>query len=517
MSSALPGAWAVVFRARRPAAPPRDRARFKTIRPGAGRALNPENQTRFFREARATAAIQHDHIVPIYQVSEERGVPFFAMPLLRGNSLEERLAKEPRLLLAETLRIGREVAEGLAEAHERGLVHRDIKPANIWLEGPGGRVKLLDFGLVSSTSDGAGLTRSGVIVGTPAYMSPEQTSGSPVDHRSDLFSLGCLLYRLATGKPPFSGSDAISTLVAVISSHPSPPLELDPAIPTEFSHLIMELLEKDPANRPHSARAVADELAAIARESPSAPVSASRPATAHRALVPAPTLTQARPAPAPKPAPAIAWSETRTRPQTSGCTKAFAGCGVLSIVVIILSVLGLFMLFTKGVPTLVNAINDSTKRQNAWAEVGRVWKAPPDAADSERLFPKAVAGVPLHQNDTEADLPEIGFDIPGKHAVYGERATAVEIFVYRATALEKSGLYQRLISPANAGGPSLYRYTNGTSQDQRITYELSPPEQKGVLWWAKGWLFLSRSTSGADADKFLREFLTEQSRSEASK
>ena len=131
----------------------------KTMRPEL--ALDPDNLMRFLREARATAALQHDHIVTIYQVGEERGVPFLAMPLLRGKTLQDRIAEQPRLPLAEILRIGREAAEGLAAAHEHGLVHRDIKPRNMWLEATSGRVKLLDFGLVRSASDETGVTPHG--------------------------------------------------------------------------------------------------------------------------------------------------------------------------------------------------------------------------------------------------------------------------------------------------------------------------------------------------------------------
>ena len=237
----------------------------KTMRPEL--ALTAGSLARFLREARATAALQHDHIVPIYQVGEERGVPFIAMPLLRGKTLADRLAEKPKLTLTDILRIGREAAEGLAAAHGHGLVHRDIKPGNIWLETPHDRVKLLDFGLVRSTQDDSGVTGSGMILGTPAYMSPEQAGGRAVDHRSDLFSLGCVLYRLATNRPPFSGSDPISTLVAVASTKPSPPCEVDPSVPAKLSRLIMRLLEKNPEDRPTSARIVANVLATIEQPS----------------------------------------------------------------------------------------------------------------------------------------------------------------------------------------------------------------------------------------------------------
>src|SRR5207237_3592050 len=128
---------------------------------------------RFTGEPRSAAAIEHDQIVGIYQVNEDRGVPYLAMPFLQGEPLDARLARTPRLPLPDVLRVGREMAEGLAAAHARGLIHRDIKPANVWLEGARGRVKILDFGLARGQSDTAQLTQQGMVMGTPAYMAPE--------------------------------------------------------------------------------------------------------------------------------------------------------------------------------------------------------------------------------------------------------------------------------------------------------------------------------------------------------
>jgi WD40 repeat protein len=231
-------------------------------------AADAEAGKRFLREARAAAAIEHDHIVPIYQVGEDRGVPFLAMQFLRGESLDDRLHRVPVLPVLEVLRIGREIAEGLQAAHERGLIHRDIKPANIWLEEGRDRVKIVDFGLVRSTSgeDSSDLTQQGRIVGTAAYMAPEQGRGGPVDGRSDLFSLGCVLYRMATGEMPFRGTDFISMLMAVASDEPRLPRAINTAIPKELSDLILRLLAKDPGQRPETARATVEALAALERK-----------------------------------------------------------------------------------------------------------------------------------------------------------------------------------------------------------------------------------------------------------
>jgi serine/threonine protein kinase len=276
------GGMGVVFRAEDPQL--RRQIALKAMLPAL--AASASARQRFLREAQAAAAIKHDHIVTIHQVGEDRGAPFLAMEFLEGESLEARLRRGGKVPVPEALRIGREIAEGLSAAHERGLIHRDIKPTNVWLEGKRARVKILDFGLVRATTDDSTLTSQGAVVGTPAYMAPEQANGEPVDLRSDLFSLGCVLYRMLTGLPPFKGVNAFATMTAVTTHTPRPPRDVDPAIPPALSDLVMRLLAKNPAERPASAQEVADVLATLAVERPApaatpAPV-ASPPAPPHR-------------------------------------------------------------------------------------------------------------------------------------------------------------------------------------------------------------------------------------------
>jgi formylglycine-generating enzyme required for sulfatase activity/tRNA A-37 threonylcarbamoyl transferase component Bud32 len=255
-------------------------------------AKNDTARQRFLREARATAALEHDHIIPIYQVGTEGDVTFLAMPLLRGETLCDRLAREGWLSPAEALRIGREIAEGLAAAHECGLIHRDIKPANVWLEDrtpkrPTGepmaeppmatsRVKILDFGLARPQADDARLTSTGTIWGTPAYMAPEQAAGKKVDHRCDLFSLGSVLYEMTTGQLPFPGADRMTVLWSLAVETPKPVRDLNPAVPPALADLTMRLLAKDPKDRPQTARAVAATLAAVERGQAAPPRPARR-------------------------------------------------------------------------------------------------------------------------------------------------------------------------------------------------------------------------------------------------
>lgn len=217
---------------------------------------------RFQREAQAMAAIDHEHIVTIFHVGRDRGVPYLVMSLLDGETLDEQLLGR-KLATPEVLRIGREVAQGLDAAHRRGLIHRDIKPANIFLERDTGRVKLLDFGLARAVDADVKLTHPGAIVGTPAFMSPEQARGEPTDARSDLFSLGCVLYLMSTGVPPFLGRDATAVVTAVVNEAPEPPAAIRPELPVALSGLIVRLLSKSRDARPVSAAAVADELTAI--------------------------------------------------------------------------------------------------------------------------------------------------------------------------------------------------------------------------------------------------------------
>jgi serine/threonine protein kinase len=262
-------------------------------------AANEVNRLRFLREAQSAAAIEHDHIVTIYQVGQDRGVPFLAMKLLLGETLEARLNREGKLPVEEILRIGQEIAEGLAEAHERGLIHRDIKPANIWLEEGRDRVKIVDFGLaLASDEKDARLTQENYMVGTPMYMSPEQAEADvPVDHRSDLFSLGGVLYRMATGELPFKGKTTMAVLAALASKEPKPPGEINPDLPPALSELILKLLSKKVEERPKSARVVVAALGEI-REAPGSFEEVEEPAEEPEEVVEA--VVEEAPRPRPK-------------------------------------------------------------------------------------------------------------------------------------------------------------------------------------------------------------------------
>lgn len=228
-------------------------------------AADPSAKDRFLREAQAAAGLTSDHIVKVYQVGEDAGLPFIATELLHGESLEAAIRAGRKFTVSEVVRIGREILQGLSVAHASGIVHRDIKPANLWLESTAAssfRVKILDFGLARADLDESQLTHASAIIGTPAFMPPEQARGSKaIDFRSDLFSVGCVLYLLCTDQLPFQGETTIDTLMAIALSTPKSPDLIRSDVSSELGKLVMELLEKDQKNRPESADSVINRLA----------------------------------------------------------------------------------------------------------------------------------------------------------------------------------------------------------------------------------------------------------------
>ena len=260
------GGRGIVFLAEK--MPSNERLALKVLLPHL--ANNRAAKQRFLREARSARVIEHHHCVQVYEVGEERGMPFLAMELLKGSTLEDVIERSGRLSIAETLRLGIQIADALAIAHARGLIHRDIKPANIWVDpAGGGRVKLLDFGLARSDRAEHGdvsITQPGAILGTPPYMSPEQARGDRADHRADIYSLGCTLYRMITGELPVKGENLTALLLAIANHEPAPPGTLNDATPAALSELIMRMLAKTATRRPQSALEVAQALRQIEQQ-----------------------------------------------------------------------------------------------------------------------------------------------------------------------------------------------------------------------------------------------------------
>ena len=239
----------------------------------ASTANDPDALERFTREARALAALNHPHIVTIYSTEEADGVRFLTMELIEGRTLDQ-VIPERGVSLPQFFDVAIALADALAAAHEKHITHRDLKPGNVMVTGAG-RVKVLDFGLARANAvaaAGAGLgdqptrlslTQAGTILGTAAYMSPEQIEGKPLDGRSDLFSLGVVLYEMATGTRPFKGGSSPAVMAAVMKDRPKPATEARLDLPAGVSRLIARCLEKDPQDRPQSAQDLLIELKAL--------------------------------------------------------------------------------------------------------------------------------------------------------------------------------------------------------------------------------------------------------------
>lgn len=214
---------------------------------------------RFSREARSAAAVLHAHVVPIQNVDEFAGLPYLVMPVIEGTNVDTRVKDNGPLGVIEAVRIASQIADGLAAAHEQGLVHRDIKPANILLENGVERVQITDFGLARAIDD-ASMTRSGVITGTPQYMSPEQAHGDAIDHRSDLFSLGSLINFMLTGRSPFRAETTMGVLNRIGNDQPRSIRSINADVPEWLERIVAKLLEKQPGNRFQTAKEVAELL-----------------------------------------------------------------------------------------------------------------------------------------------------------------------------------------------------------------------------------------------------------------
>jgi hypothetical protein len=220
--------------------------------------LSPARK-RFLREARSSAQVRHENVVHIYEVGEQP-LPYLVMEFIPGETLQQRLDRIGPLDVPEVLRIGRQIAEGLAAAHASDLIHRDIKPGNVLLEGGSQKAKITDFGLARAADD-ASISQSGIIAGTPMFMSPEQALGHRIDQRADLFSLGSVLYQMASGRPPFRAPSALAVLKRVAEESPRPIPEIIPETPQWLCDIIAKLHAKNPDERYQSAREVADVLA----------------------------------------------------------------------------------------------------------------------------------------------------------------------------------------------------------------------------------------------------------------
>ena len=252
------GAMGVVYKAIDPLI---DRiVAIKTISLNLALEEKEEYETRFYQEAKAAGRLSHPNIVTIYDVGKSGDIAYIAMEFLQGRELRDVLNEEPLLPVDQVLDIVVQVAQGLAYAHEYGIVHRDVKPANIMVVRDG-HVKITDFGIARMAS-AAARTETGIVLGSPKYMSPEQVLGKSIDQRSDIFSLGVMLYEMLTGQPPFVGDTINAIMYQTMNAVPRSPSILNPALPDMLNFIVAKALEKNPDDRYRDAGEFANDLRA---------------------------------------------------------------------------------------------------------------------------------------------------------------------------------------------------------------------------------------------------------------
>ncbi len=347
------GAMGTVYRAKDPAM---DRiVALKTILiPALAASEGNQLRERFYREARAAGGLGHPGIVPIFDVGEHEGVPFLVMEFVSGRTLAEAIQQGERLPVDRVCEIGRRIADALAYAHQRGVVHRDIKPANILLTSPEShgieRPKIADFG-VAKLAEGQ-TTITGQMMGTPAFMPPEQFTGAPIDGRADLFSLGVVLYWMATGELPFPGESLTSVSYKVVHTDPVPPRKLNPSIPAALDGIIMNCIAKDPADRYQTGEEISRALADVqaGRTTPGLPADTMR--TAAPGIDPEATLMGASPVmatarPAARVAPALSTAATAAPAAAAPAKKSGTLVAVLGIAAIVIAIGG-FAIWKRG-------------------------------------------------------------------------------------------------------------------------------------------------------------------------
>jgi serine/threonine protein kinase/regulation of enolase protein 1 (concanavalin A-like superfamily) len=491
-------------------------------RPVALKVIRPEIADahgiaqRFTREARATAAIKHDHIVTIYQVGQENGVLFLAMELLTGLSLAQRLDRGQIPSVELVLRIGREIAAGLSAAHRHGLIHRDIKPANVWLEAPSGRVKILDFGMARSVHEDLEITRSGAVMGTPAYMAPEQARGEPVGAASDLFSLGCVIYRLCTCRLPFEGDSVMAVLTALSTSTPRRPRDWRNELPPALDELVSRLLAKDPADRPESAEIVVKEIRTIERA-----LFAERQKAERSAATPFSVGAEStRPAP-PQTAEKANWPQAAARPRNRRRTIAITAT-VLAALMATAVVCFVFAPLSKSNVAIVAAgpTSDPAYVHGARAPFmtpnTEVAPTAHPVAGPEQLSPQVDRGA------VSEPSPVTGLDVPRtKAATKPDLPHAPEVSQQAdqpaepvATSVRKIGADLPTVSAADEGqGPELQTRTargkeawgDAIDPDGDCKFELEPREDKARIIVPGKAHILSAEIGRVNAPRILRD------------
>ena len=498
---------------------------------------------RFFREARAAATLQHPNLCPVFDVAVHDGVHYLTMAYVEGRSLSSYIRPDRQLPVQQVAGLVRILAKALQEAHEQGVIHRDLKPANIMINRKKQPV-IMDFGLARrEESQDSRLTNSGAIMGTPAYMAPEQVNGDirAMGPATDVYALGVILYELLTGKRPFDG--AVGSLMAQIVADPPPrPTRLRPDLDSALEAICLKALAKRPEDRYASMEAFASAIERWMGGKSQAPSPLPEPPL----LTPAPAALPvvAAPTKSAQSATKVKSRSRRTQPHASQARGLSSGarwtlliCGivfgtcVLPAGIIVLIIQQIVGQVSEGVSKAGKLIDDHQKEQNRLREeqkkeeqqleeAMRAWKALPADTSATRLFPKKVDKFSFVSSDANAAVSELKLDAPGRRATYRNGSITIELTAYHVDKLAKETIFRHALEaivfqggfPGLLGGPSV----RGSEKGPCLIYDRpaasGTAEQHGAFVWGEDSLFLARATSSRDASAFLKDYLAAVSR-----
>ena len=479
-------------------------------------SLSASQKERFFREARAVAALRHPNLCPVLDVDEEQGMLYLTMAFIDGQTLATQLSKG---VMEQTSagKLIRRVARAMQAAHEHGTIHRDLKPANIMIDDSGSPV-VMDFGLARkgetdeqdepaaattpSTVVDAGLTQMGSVLGTPAYMPPEQATGdlNAIGPRSDVYSLGAVLYECLTGKRPFEGPDTASVIKKILNSPPPRPREHVEGIDPALEAVCLKALAKRPEDRFESMEAFATAIQ-----------DAIEPKLEFVAPPPLPTRGIGRP-------------EKRKRwVSPVGC---FALVACLMLTCIGGSTLGIWWLIVR-VTDKVKEMTQMAERSNTeWDAISSFWQPPPANAELHVLFPANLQnGFRRTRNDQSVADEELGITLGGQRGVYtGQAGEEIEVRAYlcsEAEAKQIQGRVQKFVTSVQQGSPDVPRdsmrkkvvYTSNNSTHRTVTFgfadSMNQDHEYGKIWYGQGWLFYFKTKAPLLIESFPSSYLME--------
>jgi hypothetical protein len=470
---------------------------------------------RFYREARVAATLDHPHLCPIHDVGQHEGIHYLTMPYIEGKPLSESIAAGTPAVERHVAALVRQLALALEEAHRRGIIHRDLKPSNIMINRRGEPV-VMDFGLARHTEAGdVRLTQSGAIVGTPAYMPPEQVDGAAnlLGPTCDVYSLGVILYELLTGRLPFQGSTS-QVLCQILRDEPRRPATYRHDLNPRLEAICLKAMAKRIKERYPS---MADLAAAVEvfLQTPTAddlPTVELAECEVERPPVPAPSRQsrgtsakiEARPI-----LEALPGDRAPAVPRRRRWPRLMFGC----LTVVLLLCGGPTLLLSMLVPKVGEKIKEGygwvqgeIARHSEWNNLAQHWKAPPADIDPQELFPRRLGEHERGEVGTGIPLADYDIETQAKKTVYRSQTGEVELYALRASYLEREALFKRLLDSVEKR-QSMHRIVQGNRDSDRVIFSLGPPDEKGVLWWNQGWLFVAFTRDAVDVEALLRSYL----------